>query len=142
MSYRGRRRGGWRLPDEEIRNRRAASSSIRLASEFTHILLGKRRVLMVIAAGLISVAAIGAFKLHKTYADYAAIVDERLDQRTSGHLAGVYAAPRERRATDFAGRIAGAIVASRLQGRAIGRFCRPIHFGLLRYRRRYGAIVD
>src|SRR6266540_2579864 len=94
MSYRGRRRRGWRLPDEEIRKLRAASRSIRLAPEFTHIPLTRRRVLTVIAAGLISVAAIGAFKLHKAYADYAAIVDVRLDQRTSRHRAGVYAAPR------------------------------------------------
>src|SRR6266498_2243867 len=131
MSYRGRRRRGWRLPDEEIRKLRAASRSIRLAPEFTHIPLTRRRVLTVIAAGLISVAAIGAFKLHKAYADDAA--SRRRLRR---------AAPRERRATDFAGRIAGAIVAGRLQGRAIGRLCRPIHFGRLRYRRRYGAIVD
>jgi penicillin-binding protein 1B len=94
MSYRGRRRGGWRLPDEKIRSLRAASRSIRLASEFTHIPLGRRRVLTFIAAGLISVAAIGAFKLHRAYANFAAIVDERLDQQTSRHRAGVYAAPR------------------------------------------------
>src|SRR5262245_13848885 len=94
MSYRGRRRDGWRLPYEEIRNLRAASRSIRLPPEFTHIPLGRRRVLTVIAAGLILVAAIGAFKLHKAYANYAAMVDERLDQRTSRHRAGVYAAPR------------------------------------------------
>jgi penicillin-binding protein 1B len=73
---------------------RAASRPVRLASEFTHIPLDRRRVLTVIAAGLISVIAIGAFKLHKAYANYAAIVDERLDQRTSRHRAGVYAAPR------------------------------------------------
>src|SRR5499426_4133554 len=94
MSYRGRRRDGWRLPYEEIRNLRAASRSIRLSPEFTHITLGRRRVLTLIAAGLISIAAIGAFKLHKAYANYASIVDERLDQRTSRHRAGVYAAPR------------------------------------------------
>src|SRR5499426_2304380 len=94
MSYRGRRRDGWRLPYEEIRNLRAASRSIRLSPEFTHIPLGRRRVLTVIAAGLILVAAIGAFKLHKAYANYAAMVDERLGQRTSRHRAGVYAAPR------------------------------------------------
>jgi penicillin-binding protein 1B len=94
MSYRGRRRGGRRLPDEKIRNLRATPRSIRLAPEFTHIPLGRRHVLTIIAAGLILVATIGAYKLHKAYANYAAIVDERLDQRTSGHRAGLYAAPR------------------------------------------------
>src|SRR5262245_64875833 len=88
MSYRGRRRRGRRLPDEKIRNLRDASRPIRLAPEFSHIPIGRRRVLTLIAAGLILVAAIGAFKLHKAYANYAAIVNERLDQRTSRHRAG------------------------------------------------------
>jgi len=94
MSDRGRRRRGRRLPDKEIGNLRSAIRSILLALEFTHIHLDQRRVLIVIAAALISIAAIGAFKLHKAYAHYTAIVDERLDQRTLWHRAGVYAAPR------------------------------------------------
>jgi hypothetical protein len=88
---RGRRR---RLLDEEIRNLRAAPRPIRLAPEFTHIHLDQRRILTVIAAVLISIAAIGAFKLYETYANYAWVVDERLERRTLRHRPGVYAAPR------------------------------------------------
>jgi penicillin-binding protein 1B len=50
--------------------------------------------LTVIAAALIPLAAIGAFKLRESYAYYAAIVDERVDQRTLRRQAGLYAAPR------------------------------------------------
>src|SRR6202008_682593 len=70
---RGRRR---RLLDEDIRNLRAAPRPIRLAPEFTHIQLDQRRILTFIAAALISIAAIGAFKLYETYANYAWVVDE------------------------------------------------------------------
>src|SRR5262245_30426359 len=91
---RGRRRGGRRLPDKEIGDLRGALRSIYLAPEFTHIHSDQRRILTIIAAVLISISAIGAFKLHKAYANYAAIVDERLGQRTSRHRAGVYGAPR------------------------------------------------
>lgn len=94
MRDRGRRSGGWRLSEERIGNLRSALRSIRLAPEFTHIHFDPRRISMAIAAVLIPLAAIGAFKLHKTYAHYAAMVDERLDQRILRRRAGVYAAPR------------------------------------------------
>jgi len=88
---RGRRR---RLFDEDIRNLRAAPRPIRPAHKFTRIHLNQRRILTVIAAALISIAAIGGFKLYKVYAYYAGVVDERLDQRTLRQRPGVYAAPR------------------------------------------------
>ncbi len=94
MSDRGRRRGGWRLSEERIGNLRSALHSIRLQPEFTHIHFDPRRILTAIAAVLVPLAAIGAFKLHEAYAHYAAIVDERLDQRILRRRAGVYAAPR------------------------------------------------
>ena len=76
---RGRRR---RLLDEDIRNLRAAPRPIRLAPEFTHIHFNQRRILTFIAAALISITAIGGFKLYEVYAYYAGVVDKRLDQRT------------------------------------------------------------
>ncbi|HEV2666506.1 MAG TPA: transglycosylase domain-containing protein, partial [Blastocatellia bacterium] len=94
MSDRRIRRRRQRLRDEEIGKRGAAPRSIRLAPEFTHIHLDRRRIFTVIAAVLISIAAIGAFKLHKEYGQYAAIIDERLDTRALRNRAGVYAAPR------------------------------------------------
>lgn len=94
MSDRRRRARRRRLLDEAIRNLRAAPLSVLLALEFTHIHFGRRRVLTVIAAVLISITAIGAFKLHGVYADYAAVVDRRLDRQAQRHRPGVYAAPR------------------------------------------------
>src|SRR5262245_24838284 len=94
MSDRGRRRRRRRPLDKEIGRLRAAPRSIPPAPEFTHIHLDRRRIFAVIAAVLISIAAIAAFKLHKAYAQYAAIIDERLDQRALRNRAGVYAAPR------------------------------------------------
>ena len=69
---RGRRR---RLFDEDIRNLRAAPRPIRPAHKFTRIHLNQRRILTVIAAVLISIAAIGGFKLYEVYAYYAGVVD-------------------------------------------------------------------
>ncbi len=94
MRDRRRRRGGRRLLDEEIRNLRAAPRPIRLEPEFTPIHFERRRIMTAIAAALILIAAIGAFKLYETYAYYAGVVDERLDQRTLRHRPGFYAAPR------------------------------------------------
>ena len=93
---RDRRRGGKRkrLPGREIRNLRNAPRPIRLAPEFTHIQFDRRRILTVIVAALIPLVGIGAIKLHNAYAHYAAMVDERLDQRSLRRGVGVYAAPR------------------------------------------------
>jgi penicillin-binding protein 1B len=94
MSDRERSRGGWRLPEKNGGNLRGEMRNIRLAPEFPRIRLDPRRILAAIALLLIPLAAIGIFKLHKAYADYAAIVDERLDQQIMRRRAGVYAAPR------------------------------------------------
>ena len=94
MSDWRRRKGGRRLPDDRIRNLRSAIRSIHVAPEFLRIHLDHRRILVAVATVLISLAAIGAFRLHKAYTRYAAIVDERLDQRMIRPRAGIYAAPR------------------------------------------------
>jgi penicillin-binding protein 1B len=94
MSDRGRRRGRRRLPEEWVRNQRAALRSNHILAEFSRIHLDQRRILVAIAIVLIPLAAIGAFKLHKAYTRHAAIVDERLDQRMLRPRAGIYAAPR------------------------------------------------
>jgi len=67
---------------------------IQPAPEIPRIRFDPRRILAAIAIVLIPFAAVGGFKLHKAYADYAAIVDERLDQQMLRRRAGVYAAPR------------------------------------------------
>jgi len=94
MNDRGRSRGGWRPPEKKGGNLRGEMRHIRLAPEFPRIRLDPRRILLAIALLLTPLAAIGIFKLHKAYAEYAAIVDERLDQQILRRRAGVYAAPR------------------------------------------------
>src|SRR5262245_36609867 len=91
---RGRRSGGRRLPYKEIGDLRGALRSIYLSAEITHIHPDQRRILTIVAAVLTSLSAIGAFKLHQSYAHCAAIVDQRFDQRRSQHRAGVYVALR------------------------------------------------
>lgn len=93
MRYR-RRRGGGRLSQEKVGNLRGSLRSIHLTPEFAHIHLDEHRILTVIAAVLITLVAIGVFKLHKAYAHYAAIVDEQLDLQPLRRRAGVYAASR------------------------------------------------
>lgn len=64
------------------------------ALEVPHSHPGAKRILAAIVTLLIPLATVGVFKLHKAYAGYAAIVDERLDQEALRRRAGVYAAPR------------------------------------------------
>src|SRR5215510_9909574 len=59
---------------------------------FRHI--HRRPVSSVIAVILITLATVGVFKLHKTYAHYAAIVDTQLNQQALRRKGGLYAAPR------------------------------------------------
>lgn len=53
-----------------------------------------RQILSCVAAILILLATMGAFKLRGVYAHYAEIVDRRLEQRSLQRYDGVYAAPR------------------------------------------------
>jgi penicillin-binding protein 1B len=89
-----RRSRGGRLHEEKAGNLRSLPPPIRITPELAHIPPYPHRILAVIATVLILLAAIGAFRLYKSYAHYAAIVDERLDQRMLGRRAGVYAASR------------------------------------------------
>src|SRR5215468_10705232 len=89
MSDDERRRGEWRQPEE--RNIHSESSPIRSEPESSRIhLFYFKRILAAIAIVLIPLAAVGFFKLRETYAGYAAIVDQRLDQQAQRRRAGVY----------------------------------------------------
>jgi len=121
MRERRRRRGRRQAPEEKAENSRSAPDSThardivarihlylhRLFTRiyprlftlsriyprlFTRIYL--RRILAVVAAVLISLTAVGAFKLHKVYTHYATIVNKQLDQQPLQRHAGFYAAPR------------------------------------------------
>jgi penicillin-binding protein 1B len=101
----GRERGEWRPHDESGEDMCGeprpihitgpdTTEPVRPAPEDSPIHFDPRRILAIIATVLIPLAAVGGFKLHKAYADYAAIVDARLDQQMLRRRAGVYAAPR------------------------------------------------
>jgi len=77
-----------------VENLRRASGSIHSYPGHIFTRAHLRHSLSVIAAILIPLTAIGAFKLHKNYAHYAAIVDTQIDQRLLQRHGGVYAAPR------------------------------------------------
>jgi penicillin-binding protein 1B len=94
MRDRERWREEWRLSEERGGNPRGELRPVRPALEFPRIHLDLRRIWIPITIILTALAAIGFFKLHKAYADYAAIVDERLSQEALRRHAGVYAAPR------------------------------------------------
>jgi penicillin-binding protein 1B len=63
-----------------------------IALGLIHIRL--RHILSGFVAILILLATMGAFKLRGVYANYAAMIDERLEQRWLQRYDGVYAAPR------------------------------------------------
>lgn len=65
---------------------------LRVTPGFTHIHL--RHILTGVAAVLILLTTVSAFKLHNAYARYATIVDGRLDQQMLQRHTGIYAAPR------------------------------------------------
>src|SRR5215475_3065506 len=93
----GRREGERRPPEEETENLRddlRPIPPVQPASQFPRISFYATRILAAIALLLFPLVSIAGFKLYEVYSDYAAIVDERLDQQTLRRRAGVYAAPR------------------------------------------------
>ena len=101
MRERRRKRGRQRSPESTHtypRHTRIQLRRIFTGAQLRHIFtrIHPRHILAAVAAILISLIAIGAFKLHKAYAHCAAIVDEQLDQQSLQRRAraGVYAAPR------------------------------------------------
>ncbi|MBO0861173.1 MAG: hypothetical protein J2P21_22340, partial [Chloracidobacterium sp.] len=97
MRVSGRRRGERRPPEKETGNLRDDSRPTPLvepAPHFHRISFYAPRIMAAIALLLLPLAAFAGFKLYEVYSDYAAIVDQRLDQQTLNRRAGVYAAPR------------------------------------------------